>query len=196
MNGYEREDTACFHLIKNFNDKEVSEVRKYEQKRFTEEGNIEVARVLKVSKYIIQSSATTRAEPSSDVHDGKVIQESAGLFNRPEVKRKRDYESEYEKLIKEKLEKAYNAKTERSMKIHINRIIRLCNETENKHFMWFARLLENHKEGIINHAIFHISSGKVEGTNNMIKTLRRKGYRYDDDDYFFLKIINASHRFS
>lgn len=171
-------------------------MRKYEQKRFTEEGNIEVARVLKVSKYIIQSSATTRAEPSSDVHDGKVIQESAGLFNRPEVKRKRDYESEYEKLIKEKLEKAYNAKTERRMKIHINRIIRLCNETENKHFMWFARLLENHKEGIINHAIFHISSGKVEGTNNMIKTLRRKGYRYDDDDYFFLKIINASHRFS
>ena len=107
-----------------------------------------------------------------------------------------DMNSDYEKLIKEKLEKAYNAQTERSMKIHINRIIRLCNETDNTHFKWFARLLENHKEGIINHAIFHISSGKVEGTNNMIKTLRRKGYGYDDDDYFFLKIIDASHRFS
>ena len=107
-----------------------------------------------------------------------------------------DMSSDYEKLLKEKLEKVYNAQTERSMKIHINRIIRLCNETDNTHFKWFARLLENHKEGIINHAIFHISSGKVEGTNNMIKTLRRKGYGYDDDDYFFLKIIDASHRFS
>lgn len=30
----------------------------------------------------------------------------------------------------------------------------------------------------------------------MIKTLRRKSYGYDDDDYFFLKIIDASRRFS
>ena len=197
-----------FHLIKNFNDKVIAEVRKDEQKRLIAEGNIEAAKALKGAKYIMQSSATTRAERSADAREGKVIQESGGLFNRPEVKRKRDYESEYEKLIKEnklfftidlikeKLEKAYNAQTERSMKIHINRIIRLCNETDNTHFKWFARLLENHKEGIINYAVFHISSGKVEGTNNMIKTLRRKGYGYDDDDYFFLKIIDASHRYS
>ena len=136
------------------------------------------------------------------------MQEAGGLFNRPEVKRTRDYEEEYENLlkenklfftidlIKEKLEKAYSSKTEKGIKIHINRIIRLCNETNNKHFKWFARLLENHKEGIINHAIFQISSGKVEGTNNMIKTLRRKGYGYNDDDYFFLKIIDASRKFS
>ena len=197
-----------FHLIKNFNDKVISEVRKDEQKRLMEEGNAEAAKALKGSKYIMCSNASTRAARSADAREDKVIQESGGLFNRPEVKRKRDYESEYEKLIKEnklfftidlikeKLEKAYNAKTVRSMKIHINRIIRLCNETDNTHFKWFARLLENHKDGIINHAIFHISSGKVEGTNNMIKTLRRKSYGYDDDDYFFLKIIDASRRFS
>lgn len=39
-----------------------------------------------------------------------------------------------------------------------------------------------------------ISTGRVEGTNNLIKTLRRKGYGYPDDDYFFLKIVDASYR--
>lgn len=195
-----------FHLIKNFNEKVITEVRKDEQKRLLDEGKLEAAKALKGSKYILQSNSTTRAERSTDAQNGKVIQEAGGLFNRPEVKRQRDYEKEYDSLlkenklfftidlIKEKLEKAYKAKTERSMKIHINRIIRLCKETDNKHFKWFAKLLENHMEGIINHAIFHISSGKVEGTNNMIKTMRRKGYGYNDDDYFFLKIIDASCR--
>ncbi|RRF98690.1 MAG: hypothetical protein DUD39_08285 [Coriobacteriaceae bacterium] len=39
----------------------------------------------------------------------------------------------------------------------------------------FARLVEGHREGIDAHARRHISSGRVEGTNCMIKTLRRAG---------------------
>lgn len=73
-------------------------------------------------------------------------------------------------------------------------MIDLCHATGNKHFQWFARLLENHFSGIIAHATFHISSGKIEGINNKIKTLRRQGYGYPDDDYFFLKIIDASRK--
>ena len=30
----------------------------------------------------------------------------------------------------------------------------------------------------------------------MIKTLRRAGYGYPDDEYFFLKIFDASRRYS
>ena len=37
-----------FHIVKNFNDKVVSEVRKDEQRRLYEEGNIEAARALKL----------------------------------------------------------------------------------------------------------------------------------------------------
>ena len=39
-----------------------------------------------------------------------------------------------------------------------------------------------------------ISSGKVEGINNLIKTVRRKTYGYRDNDYFFLKIMVESRR--
>lgn len=52
-------------------------------------------------------------------------------------------------------------------------------------------------DGIIMHAKYRISTGKVEGTNNKIKTIKRQAYGYRDDEYFFLKILdttNKSHR--
>ena len=44
-----------FHNVKNFNDKVVSEVRKYEQRRLYEEGNVEIAKALKQIRYILTS---------------------------------------------------------------------------------------------------------------------------------------------
>ena len=74
----------------------------------------------------------------------------------------------------------------------ITEIIDICNDSGNRHFIWFARFLENHFEGIIAHGTYKISSGKVEETNNLIKTVRRKAYGYRDNDYFFLKIMVES----
>ena len=64
--------------------------------------------------------------------------------------------------------------------------------TKNKHFEWFANLLENHIEGIISHAEYPLSNGKVEGINQKIKTIRRKSNGFPDDEYFFLKLFDAS----
>lgn len=71
-------------------------------------------------------------------------------------------------------------------------IMELCEETGNKHFLWFRNLLYNHFDGIVSHATIKISSGKIEGINNKIKTLRRQAYGYPDDEYFFLKLIDMS----
>ena len=68
----------------------------------------------------------------------------------------------------------------------------LCEASSNKHLLWFRRLLDTHFEGIIAHATYQISNGKIEGVNQRIKTLRRHGYGYPDDEYFFLKLIDAS----
>ena len=39
----------------------------------------------------------------------------------------------------------------------------------------------------------HIAgAGKIEGINQKIKTLRRHGYGYPDDEYFFLKLFDMS----
>ncbi len=197
-----------FHIIKNFNDKVMSAVRKDEQNRLKAEGNTEAANDLKHTKYILMSTKETRKKKEKDARKGRVISRRGELFNKPERKQQPGIEKEYQELIKEnelfftldlvkeQLAKAYRTPSERGMKIHINRIIRICRETENKHFIWFADLLENHLDGILTYTKHRISSGKVEGTNNMIKSLRRKGYGYPDDDYFFLKIMDSSRKFS
>ncbi len=76
----------------------------------------------------------------------------------------------------------------------IANIMEICQATNNKHFIWFRQLLNNHFEVIIAHATYKISSGKIEGINQKIKTLRRHGYGYPDDEYFFLKVIDVSWR--
>ena len=48
-----------FHIIKNFNEKVVSEIRKDEQRRLVEAGDKQGAKALKGSKYILTSKRST-----------------------------------------------------------------------------------------------------------------------------------------
>ena len=193
-----------FHIINNFNDKVIGEVRKDEQRRLFKEGNIQAAMNLKRTKYILTSSRETLKKKDDDARKGKVIVKKGTIFKRPEVTLKEGYEAKYDSLIeenkllftldviKEKLSLAYKLKDEVEMAREISQIMDICSASGNKHMMWFRRLLDNHFEGIIAHATYKISSGKVEDINNKIKTIRRQGYGYPDDDYFFLKIFDAS----
>ena len=97
-------------------------------------------------------------------------------------------------VVKEKLKLAYELDGYIEMSKEIEEIIQICLATGNPHFIRFATMLNNHIDGILGHGIYQISSGRVEGFNNKIKTLRRKAYGYNDDDYFFLKIIDISYR--
>ena len=76
----------------------------------------------------------------------------------------------------------------------ISGIMDICKASKNKHLRWFKRLLDNHFEGIIAHATYDISAGKIERINNKIKTVRRQGYGYSGDDYFFFKLFDASRK--
>jgi len=197
-----------FHLKKNLNDKVVSEVRKDEQRRLLDEGDKEGARALKGSRYILFSSRKSLERKDEEARLAKTEQKQEGerIFEKPKAELRDDHLERYERLlaenklfftldlIKELLTQAYEATDEKSMKIAIDEIIDLCEATGNKHFLWFKRLLENHMFGIITHATYNISSGKIEGLNNVIKTTRKQGYGYPDDEYFFLKLFDASRR--
>ncbi|MBQ5985756.1 MAG: ISL3 family transposase [Clostridia bacterium] len=52
----------------------------------------------------------------------------------------------------------------------------------------FAIQKECRISGLAAHAIFQISTGKLEGFNNKIKVAKRIGYGYRDEDYFFTLI--------
>lgn len=195
-----------FHIVKNFNDKVIGAVRKDEQKRLQEEGDVEAAKSLKRTKYILTSSRKTLQRKDTEANEGKVISKGNELFSKEEVRRRGGNMEKYEELleqnqllfatdlIKEKLVDAYKMDNEADMAESMSEFIDLCSSTKNSHFAWFARMIENHFEGIIAHATYKITSGKVEGINNKIKTLRRQGYGYPDDEYFFLKLFDISRK--
>jgi len=195
-----------FHIVKNFLTKVASEVRKDEQKRLIAEGDGKAAESLKNSRYILTSSKQTLVRKDKEAEEGKVISKGSTLFAKEEVTRKAGHMERYEALIsqnklfftldlvKEKLAEAYRATDEIKMAEMISEIMEICFSTGNKRFLWFYRLLDNHFEGIIAHATYTISAGKIEGINNKTKTLRRQGYGYADDDYFFLKLFDASRK--
>ena len=200
-----------FHIFKNFNDKVVSEIRKDEQKRLEDAGDYEAARNLKRSRHILMSSRATLERKDREANEGKVLRKESSIFPMQEVKRRnigymKRYESILEKnrllfvtdLIKEMLQEAFSCQSEHLMMEYINRIMALClerapgEEERNRHLMWFRKLLASHLDGILAHATYRISAGKIEGINNKIKTLRRQAYGYPDDEYFFLKLIDMS----
>lgn len=55
----------------------------------------------------------------------------------------------------------------------------------------FARRLKAKLPGIIAHCQFPLHTSLVEGITNKIKVLKRMGYGYRDDGYFFLKVMAA-----
>lgn len=195
-----------FHIVKNFNDKVVSEVRKDEQRRLFEEGNVEAARALKKTRYILMSSRKTLKEKDADARDARLIHKGSSLFKTDNIVRKEGYEERYDNLlkenqllltldiIKEKLTLAYSRTDEARMAEDIIEIMDTCKAAGNPHLLWFERLIDKHFEGIIAHATYDISAAKIEGINNKIKTLRRQGYGYPDDEYFFLKLFDMSRR--
>lgn len=195
-----------FHIVKNMNDKLINAIRKEEQARLMAEGNVEAARHLKKSKYILCSNKATRDKKDEDAENDVVRQKKSELFNLPEIRATGGWNDRFDVLmkenellfkadiIKEKLAAAYRENDEWQMAKQVTDIIDPCNETSNKHFMWFARLLLNHFEGIIAHATIKITSSKIEGINNRIKTIRRMSYGLPNDEYFFLKIIDMSRR--
>ena len=193
-----------FHIVKNFNDKVVSEVRKDEQRRLYAEGNVEAAKALKRTRYILMSRRETIQAKDKDALKGRIIHKGSQLFGTENIVRKTGYEAKYDELlqqnsllftldlIKEKLADAYKTIDEALMAEKVIDIMDMCQASKNSHLMWFGKLLDSHFEGIIAHATYKISSGKIEGINQKIKTLRRHGYGYPDDEYFFLKLFDMS----
>ena len=193
-----------FHIVKNLNEKVISEVRKDEQKRLIEEGDPEAAKSLKNCRYILMSHWDSLKARDAEANAGKIVSKGSELFKSEPVKRKGNLLSRYCRLIeqnelffcldyvKEAVANAYRQQNTEEMRTKIKNIVSYCKAVGNVHFEWFARLLDNHLEGIVSHAEFRLSNGKVEGINQKIKTIRRASYGLPDNEYFFLKLFDAT----
>lgn len=201
-----------FHIIKNFNDKVISEIRKKIYRMLLAQGDHEGAQSLKGSRFILMSSKETLElkDKLAKEHNAKLdageFEESSELLPSPRSTRhKRDNSVEiYKKLIsdneplfladliKEKLKDAYDHRHNvESMRAVIISIINNCRAANESHFTWFANLLEKHIDGIVTYAKHHLTSGTCEGVVNLIKTIKRESYGTADCSKLFLK---AKHR--
>ena len=52
-----------------------------------------------------------------------------------------------------------------------------------------AKTLQLHRRGLLNWWRHPINNGRMEGTNNKIKTLNRQAYGYRDEEFFILKLL-------
>ena len=133
------------------------------------------------------SGADTRKRKERGACADKVVSRGSALFGKQEALQKGRARKRYENLISqnelpfacdivdEMLMQAYSCTDADAMRAAMERIMEVCRGTKDRHLARVARLVEIHMEGIVAHARHQISSGKVEGTNCMIKTLRRAG---------------------
>jgi len=182
-----------FHIVNNLN-KYINLIRIAEQKRLINEGREEEASALKGMKYILLSSRDTLKSK-----DGSVAKSNDSDSNETP-------EKIYDKLIhqnkllmtcdfvKEALKRAFSTFTREEMKDELEWIIELCKESEDKYLTRFANLIQNHMDGILSHTEYHLTSGKIEGINNKIKTIRRMHYGIPEDNYFFLMLLDINRK--
>ncbi|WDP87484.1 MAG: transposase [Desulfobacter sp.] len=60
--------------------------------------------------------------------------------------------------------------------------------------MKFAKTLAVHRQRILSYYDYRISTGPLEGTNNKIKTMKRKAYGYRDSEFFRLKLLDLHNK--
>lgn len=194
-----------FHIVKNFNDKVIAEIRKSEQIRLMKEGLDEEAALLKGSRKILCANRATLQKHDKEAREGKVCRKESRIFQTTDYRHTHDdFEKRYDNiiktnkllftcdLVKQAIHEVYAAANQGTMIEKFTNIIDWCRATKNVHFLWFARLIENHLDGIVGYGDHQISSGKIEGINAHIKVIRRKAYGLPDDEYFFLKIKESS----
>jgi len=56
-----------------------------------------------------------------------------------------------------------------------------------------AKTLRVHASGILAYADYPITSAKLEGINNKIKTLTKRSYGFHDQNFFLLKLLSLHH---
>lgn len=159
-----------FHIIKLANEK-IDDLRRAIQR----EADILGRDYLKNSRYLILTGR-------ENVPDDKQEALAAALkFNEP-------LSTAY--YLKEDLRMLWSQPTAAQMRRHLDSWCQRALESGITQMITLATTLRLHAEGILNHFHHPISTGKLEGLNNKIKTLKRKVYGFRDEAFFILKLFS------
>lgn len=92
--------------------------------------------------------------------------------------------------LKEALRRVWRQQNKDSADIVLSDRIRQAAESNVAILQGMADTIEKHRDGILAWYDYHTSTGKIEGINNKINTMKRQAYGFRDMDFFKLKIYS------
>jgi transposase len=91
--------------------------------------------------------------------------------------------------LKEELSLLWEQKSYAAMSQFLTQWCEQAEQTGVRQLQQMAKTLRVHRSGILTWWRHPINNGRMEGTNNKIKTLNRQAYGYRDEEFFILKLL-------
>lgn len=95
--------------------------------------------------------------------------------------------------LKEELRELWNQTSRKQMHVFLKDWCDKAGQTGIGQMLKMAKTLRTHAAGILTYADHPITSGKLEGINNKIKTLTKRSYGFHDENFFILKLLSLHH---
>jgi len=160
-----------FHVVKDFN-KVIDKTRNREYHK----ANTKEKGVIKGSKFLLLKNKEN-LKPEERPH----LKELLKLNERLSILY----------ILKDALKKIWGYRYPAWAKKALDEWCSLAYESGIQSAIAFANRLKTHEYGILNHCLYPISTGKLEGTNNKIKVIHRNAYGFHDPKYFIYKVKQA-----
>lgn len=95
--------------------------------------------------------------------------------------------------LKEELRELWNQTSRKRMETFLEDWCDKAGQTGIGQMLKMAKTLRTHISGILAYADHPITSGRLEGINNKIKTLTKRSYGFHDENFFILKLLSLHH---
>jgi transposase len=161
-----------FHVVAKYGREVVDVVRLEEAKKQDEAGR----KLIKGSRYLLLKNDSSLGE--SQRQDLQVLLAANETLNTVYV-------------LKDQLKEIWSHADPAGARQALKSWCALAEQSGIAPLATFARKLRRHEKGIVNHAVYPIHTGRLEGVNNKIKVIKRQAYGFRDDAYFILKIKGA-----
>lgn len=160
-----------FHLVKEFN-KAIDKVRNREYREAFEQDK----KVIKGSKYmLLKNDENLKPKEVPKLRELLELNENLSTMY----------------ILKDYLKEIWNCTDHISAFVELVKWRWIAEASGIPEAKKFAKRLFRYCYGIFNHCDYPINTGRLEGSNNKIKVIKRKSYGFHDDEYFALKIKQA-----
>lgn len=163
-----------FHVVAKFGREVIDRVRVDEANRLRDDKK--ARKVVKTARWLLlRNSRNVKGEDMLRLQE--LLEANRNLF------------TVY--LLKEDLKQLWRFRCLEEAEMFWDQWSRRALESGIKPLVLFTQRLQNYLKGILNHCLWPLHTGILEGINNKIKVIKRMAYGFRDHDYFFLKIRAA-----